>query len=561
MTDGTPAGQTSPRNPADRISLRERYLWLAPAIVAASLAIILLMGLLLFRTYWGDPAIYLPYARNIARGDFFSYNPGAFSSGSTSPLWALLLSIPFLLGVGPAGAKVFSLLATLLAYLLVLATARRMSGGKLAAALASLYLVEMMTLYGVLMYESSLVVALVALGIAAGERVARRAGGGEPLRFADLLPLILVWGALPVSRPDAVVLVVLQLAALWLGPLRRSMRGGVMLLSAALIAAVPSLFYFGYSQITLGTISVSSRCRAFALHEMAQRLGPLLYSKSALGYLGSILYAILLAAIGLDLFRQESRRGWFAWYGGAALLFYPLLLVFASPVTNDLSRYFLPIAPIIVVAVARTLRQWDGASPVRWKLAALTLGVLFLVKPAASVLGDGFDQSRRGYGFEEIMEREAMEKINAIAHRGDTVLAYEVQDRYYLRDDIGLLSLDGITDGKVAPYLESGDMGAFLRRYRPAYWVANNSVDYRPYLERSILSSVAESFRLDSTRRELRQDGITFRVIERRSRPMPKGFAGWTMILGLSYDTLQKQAPLSSLSHAVSGSNRTAAGK
>jgi hypothetical protein len=334
-----------------------------------------------------------------------------------------------------------------------------------------------------------------------------------------------------------------------------------MLLVAALIAAVPSLLYFGYSQIALGTISVSSRCRAFALHEMAQRLGPLLYSKSALVYLGSILYAILLAAIGLDLFRQESRRGWFAWYGGAALLIYPVLLVFVSPVTNDLPRYFLPIAPIIVVAVARTLRQWDGASPVRWKLAALTLGVLFLAKPAASVLGDGFDQSRRGYRFEEIMERDAMEKINAIARRGDTVLAYEVQDRYYLRDDIGLLSLDGITDGKVAPYLESGDMGAFLRRYRPAYWVANNSVDYRPYLERSLLHRVAESFSSDSTRRELTQEGITFRVIERRSRPMPKGFAGWTMILGLSYDTLQKQAPLSSLSHTISGSNRTAEGK
>ena len=33
------------------------------------------------------PVIYLAYARNIARGDFFSYSPGEFWSGTTSTLW------------------------------------------------------------------------------------------------------------------------------------------------------------------------------------------------------------------------------------------------------------------------------------------------------------------------------------------------------------------------------------------------------------------------------------------------------------------------------------------
>ena len=53
-------------------------------------------GILLIGTFWGDPTIYLVYARNIAQGDFFSFNPGEFSSGSTSPLWAMILSISFL---------------------------------------------------------------------------------------------------------------------------------------------------------------------------------------------------------------------------------------------------------------------------------------------------------------------------------------------------------------------------------------------------------------------------------------------------------------------------------
>lgn len=45
-----------------------------------------------------DTFIYLQYARNLAGGDGFSFNAGEPSYGITSPLWALLLSVPYLLG-------------------------------------------------------------------------------------------------------------------------------------------------------------------------------------------------------------------------------------------------------------------------------------------------------------------------------------------------------------------------------------------------------------------------------------------------------------------------------
>ena len=92
--------------------------WLDPALMVVAATLVVAIGIVLFGTFWGDPVIYLPYARNIASGDFFSYNPGEFSSGSTSPLWAVLLSIPYLAGTGHGGAKVFSLLFTLGAALL-----------------------------------------------------------------------------------------------------------------------------------------------------------------------------------------------------------------------------------------------------------------------------------------------------------------------------------------------------------------------------------------------------------------------------------------------------------
>jgi hypothetical protein len=328
---------------------------------------------------------------------------------------------------------------------------------------------------------------------------------------------------------------VLQFLALWIYLPGNRSANLLRLLAAGVIAAIPSALYFGYSLVTLGAVSVSSRGRAFALHEAAQKLGPLFFSKPALAYLGSILYALLLAALGIDLFRRDNPTRWLALYGAGALIVYPLLLVFVQPVTNDLPRYFLPIAPIIVAAIARIFRRWREEPMRLWAVATLVLAIAFVLKPVGSLLGDAIDQRGRGYSFDEIVEREAADMVNRIAKPGDTLLAYEVQDRYYLRDDIGIMSLDGLTDGRVAPFLASGDMAAYLKKHRPAYWLANSAVDYRPYLRNSILHDVVERYDRDSSTKEVALEGITFRLVRRRTRPMPRGFAGWTYLFELGY--------------------------
>src|SRR6185369_11621133 len=59
-------------------------------------------------TFMGDPTIYLVYARNAAAGHPFQFNVGEFSSGVASLLWSLVLAVPFVLGLGVAGAKVWA---------------------------------------------------------------------------------------------------------------------------------------------------------------------------------------------------------------------------------------------------------------------------------------------------------------------------------------------------------------------------------------------------------------------------------------------------------------------
>src|SRR3972149_9116154 len=44
-----------------------------------------------------DVWIHFRYAENFSQGHFFEYNPGEPQPGTTSPLWVILLSIPFLI--------------------------------------------------------------------------------------------------------------------------------------------------------------------------------------------------------------------------------------------------------------------------------------------------------------------------------------------------------------------------------------------------------------------------------------------------------------------------------
>src|SRR5438046_9867472 len=106
------------------------------ACVAAAFAAAL--GLFLLRQWqiagtWGfssfpldDSWIHLHFARNLAEGHGFAYNPGVPVAGSTAPLWTLVLAGAFaLLGPHPFWAKVGGMAAALATALLARGLAGR----------------------------------------------------------------------------------------------------------------------------------------------------------------------------------------------------------------------------------------------------------------------------------------------------------------------------------------------------------------------------------------------------------------------------------------------------
>jgi len=249
--------------------------------------------------------------------------------------------------------------------------------------------------------------------------------------------------------------------------------------------------------------------------------------------------AILVPLALLGLFGRQMASTVKLLHGSSLVAFGAIFIVGSvlTPITRDFERYILAFVPSLVASALSGADLLKEALKGRGKLLVLVGALLyvlyFVVVPAGAVALRGFLESRNGYTLDVILEKDLADIINRIAQSGDVVLVYEVQDRLFLRPDIEVLSLDGITDGKVAPYLRSGRLDLFLKKYRPALWIANDAVFYRPYLKKSLLNEALVNTPENGSRVTI--DGITFERIATRTYPVPEGFAGWKAIYKLSY--------------------------
>ncbi len=121
---------------APRLSFRVEHILLAGVTAAAS-------------AYWlsvasratgpgfplDDAWIHLQFARNMAEGHGFSFNPGVPSSGSTAPLWTLLLAGLVAIGVPPLAAPLWLGVALTCATVVLAAEFTRLATGSRGAGL------------------------------------------------------------------------------------------------------------------------------------------------------------------------------------------------------------------------------------------------------------------------------------------------------------------------------------------------------------------------------------------------------------------------------------------
>lgn len=352
-----------------------------------------------------DTFIHLQYARHLAHGEGFVFNPGERVYGSTSPLWVMLLAGAIALGLdGLLAAKLLGAAALLASLLLWGWLVRRtvaspwLRVGSTLAWAAHAWLLRW-SLSGM---ETPLAVALVLGGLCA---FTAREPWGERPEIAGLL-----WALAALARPEcvllpglwAVLLVVDHGARAGLG---RAVRG---LWPAALVYGGWLAFargYFGtFWPNTLAAKAAGGEGIAYQLEQWT-RAGAIVATTDG------VLVVVLLAALALGALRGARPRlrpavpllPW-AW-----LVAVPLVYTLRGvPV---LSRYLVPALPVLGWlawrALDRTLWRPDGRTSsgrlAGALVAALVLGqnlVVYarIVRPQVDSFSAGLEHSLIPWG-------------------------------------------------------------------------------------------------------------------------------------------------------------------
>ena len=386
--------------------MRARTLGAASVALALGLTVFLwrthrIAGIIGFGAFSLDDAwIHMQFARNLAEGRGFAYNPGEPVSGSTAPLWTLLLGGAFALGGAyPALAQALGIGCALATAWLAGRLAHRWTGSQELALLTSvLTALAGPVLWGAL---SGMEVALAALLVTGG--LVLRADGREPAAAIAL-------GLATLARPEAFLLVPLC----WLsGPLtrRRTLWWFVPVATCLLPWVV-------FNVATVGSLLPGSAAAKIeggllgALRGMREPLATALLRRPGhyLGEWATWLWRVDVALPVLllpGLVALGRRVGRAALVPACALLAHPIAMALLAPYRGPgfqegrYSIHLLPLALVVAVGPLAGFRAAPASAPApppevppgRWRsgwtmrrLASLALlaGVLWALPAAAS---------------------------------------------------------------------------------------------------------------------------------------------------------------------------------
>lgn len=467
--------------------------------------LVAISGILLMNSYLGDPSIYYIFSKNISNGEFLSYNSGEFSSGATSPLWAIMLSIPFLFSKNVIYAKIFTLFITLATHTYLIYCLKKLNKSTLFVLFLYSIISYYTLIFGIMSYEINLLVLfipLLALGVI---------NGNKKSIFISFL-------FLPLIRPDSIVIVIVTYSYL---VYKKDLNYKYDLLKLVL-TFIPFGVYIFFSYLLTGTYSSSSYCRSFALTEGTSTLLGLHYSFSSISAVFAFPSVLLVLFL---IYKREINK--ITVISVISTIIYLLVFSFIKPINEYPHRYLVPIFILLTFCVASIYKD------IRFINHKLHIVILALLIVIGSLIGAKVYKYYNTFNFEQIAEKNLITSLNSEVPINSLILSYEVQNKYYMRNDLKILSLDGIIDGKVSPYLNNSKMIEFLNKYKPNYWIANDAVNYREYLKKSELYDIYnKKTKLNDT---IQVNNISFILLKENKINLGK-LANWQKFYKLVYN-------------------------
>ncbi|MBN1884970.1 MAG: glycosyltransferase family 39 protein [Candidatus Krumholzibacteriota bacterium] len=355
-----------------------------------------------------DTYIHLVYARNLAEAGELSFNRGEPSYGATSPLWVALLAIAHAAGGNDLlWCRVLSIVFGLLSVGLVWSTVRRLSNVPAAAAAAAAVVAAdaWLVRWSAVGMETSFAVFMTLLFLR---------GSIDLLctnRQSMLLGFILFLAVL--ARPETILLAPLAVVAF---AFERGPRGPRWLW-LAVFAVLYGAWLILIRAHTGTFLPLTAGAKQGRPVVSAALFGRMLVPVKILGATGAIAWLVFFAAAAAGIRRGRSIDALFLPAGkrgrGAVVLM--LFWVVALPAVyvlfdfHILSRYLLPVAPVVaILAATGASRLFAGipASTARLVggalvLAAVAQGIVFHVAVVAGptrAFSRGLEETIAGAG-------------------------------------------------------------------------------------------------------------------------------------------------------------------
>jgi hypothetical protein len=397
-----------------------------------------------------DSWIHLHFARNLAEGAGFAYNPGTPVAGSTAPLWTLLLAAgAWLVGASIAMTKTLGVLAAVAAALLLRRAALAWGAGRAAALTAAIALLWSGPFaWGAL---SGMEVTLAALLVTAALFA---------LADGSLALTALAGGLAALARPEAVVL--LPFLALAARPTPRRLALFALIVVAVLVP------FAAFCWATTGTPVPSTAAakveggilgRLIGIREPARVLWlerPMAFSVEWLSWLVRTHPLLLLALPAIAL---ASRRRRALAVVGLVLLAHPVGMAVLAPYRGpgfQEGRYSIHLLPVAFLIVATAWTAPAGTAP-RWVRLLRPLRLLYLAV-ALVVLVPASERYAWGVQNINAMQVHLGHWVNSHLPRGATLAVNDIGAiAYFSRRPV--LDLMGLVTPEIRPYRREGEPG------------------------------------------------------------------------------------------------------
>ena len=454
---------------------RRDLAWLGSLMLIGSA----ILGLFAYTTYrftggqggvpLDDAWIHFQFARNLARGNGFSFNAGHLTAGSTAPLWTLLLAGAMSVGGEfPVAGQLLSSASFLAALAATYALGKRLTGTRWTAWLAGVVVATngRMVWAGLSALEPPLFATLSLLAINAhlSDRFARR----HRLRTAA------IFGLAALSRPEGYLLFALALADTALTLAKREdepwrTRWRRLPLLPVLIFTAVVLPYLIFSLCASGHL-LPNTYHAKAVVHVRPDFDFLSVTASYLILDNPVLLPFFIFGVGVLLRRAPLLSLW--------SIGLPLVYAFLHAALYQHGRYLIPLIPcnaVIGVVGLLAMYRWAlrkgwrlGGSPARFAVlvnAMVIIGTAWRLPTMARLTAWNVDNINRmhvalGHWVKEHTPPNALLALNDIG-----AITYVSQRP--------VVDLAGLVTPEVVPLLRAPDREALL-----ASFVAERDVQY-----------------------------------------------------------------------------------